>query len=85
MKLSKTEDHQSSEMIEFESGLHELIKDKSKTKITESTDEGDGNGIDFIPLTINDADKTLKHEQEIEKSDKKEDKNQKSFLQRKIS
>uniref|UniRef100_UPI000493DD4F FimV/HubP family polar landmark protein n=1 Tax=Legionella pneumophila TaxID=446 RepID=UPI000493DD4F len=78
-ETQQTEGHQSSEMIEFESGLHELIKDKPKTKITESTDEGDDNGIDFIPLTINDADKTLKHEQEIEKSDKKEDKKSEEF------
>ncbi|MGX6641661.1 FimV/HubP family polar landmark protein [Legionella pneumophila] len=78
-ETQQTEGHQSSEMIEFESGLHELIKDKPKTKITESTDEGDDNRIDFIPLTINEADKTLKHEQEIEKSDKKEDKKSEEF------
>ncbi|HCR5178847.1 TPA: pilus assembly protein FimV, partial [Legionella pneumophila] len=80
-ETQQTEDHQSSEMIEFESGLHELIKDKPKTKITESTDEGDDsdNGIDFVPLTINDDDKTLKHEQEIVKSDKNEDKKSEEF------
>ncbi|HAT1972105.1 FimV/HubP family polar landmark protein [Legionella pneumophila serogroup 1] len=78
-ETQQTEDHQNFEVIEFESGLHELIKDKPKTKIKESTDKGDDsdNGIDFVPLTINEESKTLMHEREIEKSDQYEDKKSK--------